>query len=266
MLKKFVSGIVLVGSVFVALSGMAMAATPTPTPDAAGSPGQGLEISPPVIELSADPGQTVTASIRLRNVTKGELIAKGKADDFGASSDESGQPKLLLDETGETRFSLKYWVQGVADLRLAPQELKTSVISIAVPANAEPGGHFGVVRFTAVPPSLEGTGVALSASVGALILLKVSGAITEKVTLAEFSTLQGGKKSSFFSHGPVDFLVRVRNEGSLHEKVQGTIEVKNWFGKKIGSVVVNAKGGNVLPDSVRKFQQTFGEKRLFGHY
>ncbi len=265
MLKKFVSGVMLAGSAVVALSSWAVAATP-PTGASTGSPGQGLEISPPVIELSADPGQTVTASIRVRNVTQGELIAKGKADDFGASTDETGQPRLLLDETGETRFSLKYWVQGVPDLRLAPQELKTNVVKIVVPANAEPGGHFGVIRFTAVPPDLNGTGVALSASVGALVLLKVSGTITEKVSLAEFSALQGGKKSGFFEHGPIDFLVRVRNEGSVHEKAQGSISVTNWQGKQIASIPVNAKGGNVLPDSIRRFEQSLSEKQLFGHY
>jgi hypothetical protein len=276
MLKKFVSGAVLVGSVLVGLSGIAVAVTSAPAgTSASGSPGQGLEISPPVIELNADPGQTVTASIRVRNVTQGELIAKGRADDFGAGSDESGQPKLLLDETGATRFSLKYWVQGVPDLRLAPQELKTNVIQIVVPKNAEPGGHFGVVRFTAVPPNLEGTGVALSASVGALILLKVSGTITEKVTLAELSTFQTAKdkngrpvvkKTGFFEHGPVGFLVRVRNEGSVHEKAKGAIEIKDWMGKKVASVAVNGTGGNVLPDSVRKFEQSLEQKRLFGHY
>ncbi len=258
---------------FFLTAGPLLVAT-TATAADSGSAGQGLEISPPVIELSANPGQTLTTNIRVRNVTKGELIAKGMADDFGAGSDESGQPKLLLDETGATRYSLKFWVQGVPDLRLAPGELKTNTIKIVVPANAEPGGHFGVVRFTAVPPNLEGTGVALSASIGALILLKVSGTITEKVSLAEFSTsqtIQKGKdlvtkKGSFFEHGPVDFLVRVRNEGSVHEKVKGTIDVMSWTGKKVASVAVNDKGGNVLPDSVRRFEQRLENKQLFGYY
>jgi hypothetical protein len=269
MLKKFLSGGALVGVVLWSTSGLAYAATPN------GSGGQGLEISPPVIELSADPGQTVTTSIRIRNVTDGTLIAKGRADDFGAGAGEDGQPQLLLDESGATRFSLKYWVASVPDLRLAPKELKTNTIKIVVPANAEPGGHFGVVRFTAVPPDLDGTGVALSASVGALILLKVSGTITEKVSMAEFSSMstttdaKGKKtstKTSFFEHGPVDFLVRVHNEGSVHEKVKGTIEVTDWLGKKVASVNVNETGGNVLPDSVRRFEQSLAKKQLFGHY
>ena len=268
MSKRFLSwGFGLLMAVFMVLSPAALAApAPTPAGTATGSPGQGLEISPPVIELSANPGQTVTANIRLRNVTKGELITKGRADDFGAGTDESGQPKLLLDETGATRYSLKFWVQNVPDLRLAPQELKTNVIKIVVPANAEPGGHFGVVRFTAIPPDLDGSGVALSASIGTLILLKVSGEVVSKASLAEFSAMQKGKKSSFFEHGSVDFVARVRNEGSVHEKVKGSIEVKDWLGKKVATIPVNEKGGNVLPDSVRKFEQSWSEKRLFGHY
>jgi hypothetical protein len=273
-MSKWIKSTVFGLTAFLLAAGPLFASTAAIAADS-GSAGQGLEISPPVIELAADPGQTVTANIRIRNVTQGVLIAKGKADDFGAGTSEDGQPKLLLDETGATRYSLKFWVQGVPDLLLASHELKMTTIKIVVPANAEPGGHFGVVRFTAVPPSLEGTGVALSASIGALILLKVSGAITEKVSLAEFSTsqtiTQKGKqpevrKTSFFEHGPVDFLVRVRNEGTVHEKVKGTIDVKDTFGKKIGSVAVNDKGGNVLPDSVRRFEQSLSNKQLFGHY
>lgn len=244
---------------------LAMAAeTPPSAPPA--TPGQGLEISPPVLEINANPGQTVTANIRVRNVATGTLIAKGKADDFGAGDDESGQPKLLLEETGANRYSMKYWVQGVPDLRLAPQELKSTTVSIKVPANAEPGGHFGVIRFTAVPPDVEGTGVALSASIGTLVLLRVAGEVVDKVSLTEFSTLQKGKKAGFFEHGPIDFLVRLKNEGTVHEKVQGTITVTDSFGKKVSSIKVNEKGGNVLPGSIRRFEQQLGQKNLFGHY
>jgi hypothetical protein len=270
MHKWFVKALAGALGAVVISAPLAVAATPPPAAGNAG--GQGLEISPPVIQLDADPGQTVTTQVRVRNVTSGVLIAKGKVDDFGAGTDESGTPKLLLDETGATRFSLKYWVSGVPDLTLASQELKTATVSINVPKNAEPGGHFGVVRFTGVPPNLNTTGVALSASVGTLILLRVSGAITDKADLAQFSagTPATGKtpfaKQSFFEHGPVAFLVRIKNEGTVHEKVKGSIELKDGFGKKVTSVVVNANGGNVLPDSTRRFEEVYATKQLFGHY
>jgi len=263
---RVVAAVMTLGIIPVSL---AMAA-PTPAPTPAGSstttPGQGLEISPPVVELSANPGQTITTSIRIRNVAAGELIAKGKADDFGADDKEDGKPKFLFDETGATRYSLKYWVQSVPDLRLAPQELKTANITIKVPANAEPGGHFGVVRFTAVPPDVQGTGVALSASVGALVLLRVSGNVTDNLDLVSFTTSQNGQSGSFFEHGPVGFTVRLKDTGSVHEKPQGTIDVTGMFGKKIGSIKVNENGGNVLPDSIRRFDEELGKKSLFGHY
>jgi hypothetical protein len=259
---------------FGASEAMAVAATPAQAASKppAGSPGQGLEISPPVLELNANPGEKVTVQIRVRNVTNGVLIAKGKADDFGAGTDESGQPKLLLDETGATRFSLKYWVSSVPDLQLAPSELKTTIITIAVPSNAEPGGHFGVVRFTAVPPDLNGTGVALSASVGTLLLMKVAGPITDKLSTAQFSTGSitkaglGWVDKSFFEEAPVDFLVRLKNEGSVHEKPKGNITITNMFGKKSKPVVVNQTGGNVLPDSIRRFESSYKDKGLFGYY
>jgi hypothetical protein len=240
---------------------LAISATPKP----AAMPGQGLEISPPVLELSADPGQTVTATIRVRNVSSGILIASGKSDDFGASG-EDGKPKLLLNEQGATRFSLKYWVGTVPNLTLAPQELKTATVNISVPKNAEPGGHFGVIRFTATPPDLQGTGVSLSASVGTLVLLRVSGAVTDKLSVASFTATQDGKTNSFFEHGPLSFTLRLQNDGSVHEKPTGTITIKSMFGSKVATVLVNQLGGNVLPASVRRFDQSMANKQLFGRY
>ncbi len=254
----------------VGLSTLAYPVSATTLPAGSGS-GQGLEISPPVVELSANPGQTITTQIRVRNVTSGPLVVTGEADDFGAGTDESGTPKILTKENGQTRYSLKYWVSAVPDLTLAPQELKTNIITISIPPNAEPGGHYAVVRFTGVPASLSGTGVALSASVGTLILLRVNGAITENVKLAQFST---GHESTtdtwtpmgFFQHGPVDFLVRLQNTGSVHEKAQGWILIKDMFGNKVAQLTVNADGGNVLPASIRRFVSTWSNKKLLGKY
>ena len=237
----------------------------------AGSPGQGLEISPPLIQLSANPGQTVSVKINVRDITTGELIAKGEADDFGASSNESGEPQILEHENGETRYSLKYWIPSVPDLDLQPQQLKTADIAINVPANAEPGGHYGVIRFTAVPPNLQGTGVALSASVGSLVLLTVNGPITHNLSLVQFSSGQQSKNDNWttqksFETGPIDFLVRVHNGGSVHEQPVGQIVVKNTWGHQISTMIVNPNGGNVLPDSIRRFTTTLSNKKLFGYY
>jgi hypothetical protein len=235
------------------------------------SPGQGLEISPPVLELSANPGQTITTQIRVRNVTTGPLIIQTEADDFGASSNESGSPDILLHESGETRYSLKYWVSMPSGMELAPSQMQTVNVVINVPANAEPGGHYAVARFTGLPAGVNGTGVSLSASVGTLMLLRVNGPITEQVNVAQFSSGQQvnvatWKSMDFFQHGPVDFLVRLQDTGSIHEAPKGTITVKDMFGKSFGVLDVNSDGGNVLPGSIRRFVVHMPNKMLFGHY
>jgi len=71
---------------------------------------------------------------------------------------------------------------------------------------------------------------------------------------------------SFFEHGPVGFLVRLKNSGTVHEQAKGDITVTNWLGKKTQTISVNATGGKILPDSIRRFQEDLGSKQLFGHY
>jgi len=99
-----------------------------------------------------------------------------------------------------------------------------------------------------------------------LVLLRVSGNVTDNLDLVSFTTSQNGQSGSFFEHGPVGFTVRLKDTGSVHEKPQGTIDVTGMFGKKIGSIKVNENGGNVLPDSIRRFDEELGKKSLFGHY
>ncbi len=277
MLKRFSAlTLVLCQTMLFVIAPIANAAS------AATNSGQGIELSPPVIEIKADPGQIVTGEIKLRNITKNDLIAKSKVDDFAAKG-EDGQPQILLDETTTTRFSLKTWIQPIANLRLAPQKIETIKFSINVPRNAEPGGHFGVIRFTAQPPELEGTGVALSASIGSLILLNVSGDAKEGASIASFKVAQittgwekvirgdggldvGLQDGSFFEYGPVRFTTRVKNEGNVQVKPVGTIDVFNIFGMKVASLKMNDPARNVLPESIRKFDTDWKQHWLIGYF
>ena len=38
------------------------------------------------------------------------------------------------------------------------------------------------------------------------------------------------------------------------------------FGKEVGSFQLNEQGGNILPGSIRRFEQTLDKKLLFGKY
>ncbi|HET9721626.1 MAG TPA: hypothetical protein VFP32_01175 [Candidatus Saccharimonadales bacterium] len=241
------------------------------TPPASTTGGQALEIAPPLVELSANPGQTITTQILLRDVSSTELVVTGQANDFVAQG-ENGTPKILLNNNASNDpYSMKDWVNFPGNLLLVPKEIKTMKVTISVPANASPGGHYGVIRFTGTPPSLSGTGVSLSASVGTLVLLTVNGKITENMSVKEFSVNHNGKTGSFFESGPLDFVVRLNNQSNVHEEPSGLITVSDTFGKKIATMRVNNPPRNILPGSVRKFdakldKTVIGNRMLFGRY
>ncbi|MEJ0073192.1 MAG: hypothetical protein WDN27_03900 [Candidatus Saccharibacteria bacterium] len=193
--RGVVTGVVLAVLTVQSLAMPAFAAT-TPAPTAGA--GQGLEISPPLIQQNVDPGQTITLNIRLRNVTTGELVTTGSVDDFVAQGEE-GQPKLLVGKNADevSPYTFKPWVGEIPSLDLVPQEAKTAAITVAVPKDASPGGHYGVIRFTASPAGSAVTSVSLSASIGTLVLLNVSGKVVTKASIAELYAMQDGKKGQF---------------------------------------------------------------------
>src|SRR5690606_15738381 len=120
--------------------------------------GQAFSISPPLIELEADPGQTVTADITLTNISAGALDISVQVNDFGAKN-ETGEPNIIFDEAEQTPYSLRNWVTIPSGFTLESQETKTITVPIQLPENAEPGGHYGVVRFTGTGQGDDGNNV-----------------------------------------------------------------------------------------------------------
>jgi hypothetical protein len=157
------------------------------------------------------------------------------------------------------------------ELLLKPRQIENLPVTINVPANAAPGGYYGVVRFTATPPELEGSGVSLSASLGALVLLKVNGNVKEGLAIEEFSVNNSGRSGPVFESTPLKFVERVKNTGNIHEQPSGQITITDMFGKKVATVNINLPPRNILPQSIRKFEQSLdssviGDKKLFGQY
>lgn len=260
---------VLVGSPLFWLSSAKAATTPSTTSTTNNS-GQALEIAPPVITLTGNPGQSIKTQILLRDISGSNLVVTSQTNDFVAAG-EDGTPKVILDNNTPDPYSMRSWVVPPASVSLVPRQIQTLPVTINIPANASPGGHYAVIRFTGTAPSLTGTGVSLSASLGALVLLTVSGNIVNNLSLASFTVSHNGKTGSIFQSGPLDFSVRLKNSGNVHELPTGQIAIKDMFGRKLASLNVNLPPKNVLPSSIRKFDSSLdssviGNKRLFGRY
>ncbi len=227
--------------------------------------GQGLEISPPLVDIKADPGQVIKTQLKVRNVTKETLVVEAEYNDFVASG-EDGSPKILLKDEEQSPYSIKDWLSTIPTATLAPRQQQTFDVTITVPKDASPGGHYGVVRYTGTPADAQGSGVSLSASIGTLMLVRVSGDVQESAKITELFSSRDGKKRTLFEYGPIGIVTKIENTGNVHIKPKGTIRVSNMFGKTVQDSQLNSSGGNVLPKSTRKFSQQLNKKLLFGKY
>lgn len=224
---------------------------------------QGLEISPALINVSGDGGKAYTLDITVHNVTKYALDFSASVDDFGAK-DETGQPSIILDPTDSLPTSIKTWVQSIPSFRLQSNETKHINVSMLIPPGAEPGGHYGVIRFTGRSPDATGS-IGQVASAGTLVLVRVSGDIKETLELASLDITKDGKNGTIFESGPLTFVSRFKNTGSVHVKPVGHIEIRDAFGHS-NVVPLNESEGNILPGSIRRFESPLNTTWMFGHY
>ncbi len=225
----------------------------------------GLEISPALVELNGEKGKTYTLKLRVHNVTNSDLAYDSSTNDFSAK-DETGSPKVLLDTKLPDTASVKSWVKPIGRFTLRTQETRQLDVTITIPKSAEPGGHYGIVSFAGKDPQIVSTGVGVNVSTGLLMLIRVDGAIKENLSLATLTAEQNGKRQDFFETGPIMFVTRLQNEGNVHVKPAGTIEIRNMFGGVVATLPVNDKLSNVLPGSIRRFEANLNKDWMIGRY
>lgn len=228
---------------------------------------QGIQISPALVEMNAERGSARTITLNVMNITTSDLVYAQSVVDFG-SSDETGSPQIIEDSSLPESSSIRSWISSTPQFMLAAGDSKTITVELNVPANAEPGGHYGVLRFSGAAPELDTSGVGLSASAGVLILVRVDGDITETASLSSFYTSNNDKQSWFFENSPIDFVTRIKNDGNIHVKPTGSIDVTDMFGNVVSSIDINKvePRSNVLPGSTRRFESTLDKNWMFGKY
>ena len=84
------------------------------------------------------------------------------------------------------------------------------------------------------------------------------GPVTERLRLETVSVPR------FAESPPIPIEARFRNEGTVHEAPQGTIEVRSIFGSLVATGTLAVR--NVLPGIVRKIGTSVGEGFWLGRY
>jgi hypothetical protein len=211
-----------------------------------------LTVSPVRLELSGNPGDNTVSTIKVINSTFASKTYFTNVETFEAM-DETGNPTFKVVKT-----DLANWINVPDAITLGPNESKDIPFSVSIPKDAEPGGYFAAILLTENPPQQNGgVQVALSSQVGTLVLFRVSGNIQEGVDILEFDAKN---HQHWFTSLPVTFYFRFQNSGQSWVKPLGDIIVKDFFGKTAAIVPANPVEGNVLPQSIRRFENSWTGK------
>jgi hypothetical protein len=224
---------------------------------AAQETGQGLRLTPVSFDLNIDKGQTSTGTLHLDNNTGQTQEINVGIENFTAQG-EQGEVTLTNEDS---QYALAKWITVSPNhITIANNGRADFTYTIHVPEGAEPGGHFGSLVFSTVPPKSAGsTGAVVSQSVGSLFLVRVPGDVKENAVIESFKT-----DKPFYSNGPVNFIIRVKNNSSVHVKPIGVITITNELtGRKN---VVGVAGENVLPGAIRQIPAQWEQKFLLGKY
>lgn len=232
------------------------------------SGGDGYRISPVRTDLVVDRGTSKVVNFYITNVTKATENVQTIVDDFVASSNESGNPSLLLNGQAAPAHGLKQFITvKTPTFVLSPQQQKTIQIAINIPNTVAPGGYYAAVRFA--PVGLSGNkNVNLAGSVASLVLVTVPGNYLERMNIVNFEVLQNGRPASLFTNGKnLKAVVSFSNIGQVQEEPFGKFALLKGK-KQLTTIAINnvSPPGNVLPNSIRKFTVNLPTVSGFGKY
>lgn len=196
----------------------------------------------------------LTDTALVLNITKQNFVAKG----------EEGEIELV--DNANPLYSLAPWFNIPAgQIEVGPRATKEVSYTISIPANAEPGGRYGSIVFSTIPPKLPSgqSGATVQQNLAGVIFQRINGDAKEELKLESFAPEKG-----FYEYGPVKLFTRISNQGNVHEKPTGTLTIKNFLGFKVAEVPLDEHF--IIPGSTRRLTNTWpdGDKKpwLIGKY
>ncbi len=205
---------------------------------------QAVTMSPTRLELAADPGKGTSGVVKVYNderVPRTLYLAAAKFE----SKDETGIPEFVPERDG-----IPSWITIQSSVDVPPLEAREVSFTVNVPVGTDPGGYFAAIFASVLPPTPGDGMVAVKSDVGTLLLFRVNGDFPEGETILEFAT----KDKKIFNHLPIEFYYRFQNSGADRAQPLGDITIRNWFGGLSKIVSANKGAGNVLPQSIRRFE------------
>lgn len=214
--------------------------------------GLNLVISPLPITLTAQPGSTVSAQLKVKNGgTDNETLHVGLMK-FNAYNND-GQPRLLDREKGDDYFD---WVSfSDNDFTIAPNEWKTITATINVPSTAAFGYYYAIIFGRKDEGPAATTATKIEGAVSVLVLLNVvSPNAVSNIQVVEFNS-----DRKVYEFLPAKFSLKLKNSGNIFIAPHGDIFIDKGKKTDLAILAVNEVQGNVLPGSYRIFDTDWSD-------
>ncbi len=221
-----------------------------------------FSITPTIFDMAAMPSQSWTSAVKVVNNNPYELTVYAAPVNFEPRGERGHGSFVPLDPNAAAGATLAEWMHVSSEAIVIPAESSVAVpVSIQVPADAAPGGHYAAIMIGTRPPEKNGEfQIKTSQIIASLFFLRIAGDVVEK---GEVRTFRADRR--FTEKPEMSFSVRFENEGNVHLVPQGEIVIKNMWGKERGIIPINRETnfGNVLPQSIRLFSFSWrGEASL----
>lgn len=205
-----------------------------------------------------EPGESVKDKITIRNIdSNDDLNLYLRVVDF-TYTNETGTPKLLLDEGIEqTTWSLKPYLKVRENASVAPGKSTSLDISVDIPKGLGAGSYYSAIVYSTTAP--EGGNVGLSASGVTLVFVNVPGKVNEDLTITKLGLYDSTKTNgqgyiNFTTNDPMNIAYTLKNNGNVVEAPVGSITLKGWFGQQYEITNVNSSNVVALIGQTRTFE------------
>ena len=221
-------------------------------------------VYPLKLEMPVSPGESLTEEIKILNQGSEPLNIRTYVMDY--EIDENND--FTFFPPGYESYSAASWITlDKADFSIPTGEEETLEVTMTVPEETEPGGHFAIIFFESVGSIEQGkSGVVVRGRIGTVILQSSPGEERQEGHIKEFKIPKYFFSTpKFFFYGgtqAVPWEMVFGNLGNVHLNIETTIDFLDWQGRPIYKT--NPQRITTLPGTDRRLKGEWRDAPLIG--
>ena len=206
-------------------------------------------VAPAIVEMSGNRGEILKDTFTLINNNNTEKTFYFETLKFEAK-DESGSPKFI--PYNEDHSELLEWISFENKTLTVPAESFVEVpFLVVIPTDIKSGGYYAAITISDSQLPVDVTVPTIQTQTAVLLFLNVKGENSEQAALLDFL----GPKILETTKGTLTY--RIQNQGNVYLKPEGTIVLKDIFGRIVTTTEANPEGNRVLAITTRKIEVPF---------